>query len=196
MELWIGVLIAVVLGFGLGVGVTWWITRKQAGGTSVTALQEEHAEFREQVSAHFIETADLINRLTDSYKDVFDHLSKGAETLVDEASLRERMPQVSDQEVRLKRIGARSATESDAATRRASSTPSPSTPAKTSSNKAGATVPEASSSPDADEALSKAGAADSSSGSSGRDSSPATTAPSPDVPVGPKATSKGDSKSD
>ncbi|NKI35491.1 DUF1043 family protein [Wenzhouxiangella sp. XN79A] len=107
MELWIGVAIAGVIGFGLGALVMWWTDRKRGGGTSVATLKKEHEQFREQVTEHFVETAQRINRLTDSYKDLFDHLSQGAETLIDDASLRERMPRVSDQEVRLKRIGTR-----------------------------------------------------------------------------------------
>lgn len=106
MDLWIGVAVAGAIGFGLGAAAVYWMSRKRTGGTSVAALKQEHEQFREQVSEHFVETARLINRLTDSYKDVFDHLSQGAETLVDDATLRERMPQVSDQEVRLKRLGA------------------------------------------------------------------------------------------
>ena len=105
MDVWVGVMIAGVIGFALGALVMWAMDRKQSGGTSVASLKKEHEEFREQVTDHFVETAERINRLTDSYKDLFDHLSHGAETLVDDASLRERMPQVSDQEVRLKRLG-------------------------------------------------------------------------------------------
>ncbi|MBY6205763.1 ZapG family protein [Halomonas denitrificans] len=107
MDFWIGATIAAIIGFALGALVVWLIDRKRGGGTSVAALKQEHEEFREKVTTHFVETADLINKLTDSYKDVFDHLSKGAETLVDDESLRDRMPRVSDQEVRLKRLGSR-----------------------------------------------------------------------------------------
>lgn len=105
MDIWMGIVVAGLIGFGLGALVMWGLSRKQSGGTSVASLKKEHEQFREQVTDHFVETAERINRLTDSYKDLFDHLSHGAETLVDDASLRERMPQVSDQEVRLKRLG-------------------------------------------------------------------------------------------
>ncbi|MEN1727448.1 MAG: DUF1043 family protein [Pseudomonadota bacterium] len=99
---------ALVLGGIIGAAVVWFMTRQAAGpGHSVKALREENEKFREEVNDHFVETADLINELTDSYKKVFDHLSEGAEKLVDEAVIRERMPQVSDQEIRLKRIGTR-----------------------------------------------------------------------------------------
>ena len=114
MELWIGIAIAGIVGFALGALVMWWMDRKQGGGSSVATLKKEHEQFREQVTEHFVETAQRINRLTDSYKDLFDHLSQGAETLVDDASLRERMPQVSDQEVRLKRLGTRTGSDRQA----------------------------------------------------------------------------------
>lgn len=104
---------ALVLGFAIGALVVWLINRKAAGPShSVKALREESERFREEVNDHFVETAELINQLTDSYKKVFDHLSEGAERLVDEKVIRERMPEVSDQEIRLKRIG-QTSTRSD-----------------------------------------------------------------------------------
>lgn len=97
---------ALALGLAVGALVVWLLTRSAAGpGHSVRQLREENEQFREQVNDHFVQTAELINRLTDSYKAVFDHLSEGAERLVDEQVVRERMPKVSDQEIRLKRIG-------------------------------------------------------------------------------------------
>ena len=113
---------ALVLGFAIGALVVWLINRKAAGPNhSVKALREESERFREQVNDHFVETAELINQLTDSYKKVFDHLSDGAERLVDEKVIRERMPEVSDQEIRLKRIGQTSSRASQPADKKASS---------------------------------------------------------------------------
>jgi uncharacterized protein len=99
----IGVVVGLLLG---GTGVWLWLSRRGSDGGSVAQLKEENARFREEVNEHFVQTAELINRLTDSYKAVFDHLSDGADRLVDEEAVRERMPQVTDQEVRLKHIGA------------------------------------------------------------------------------------------
>jgi uncharacterized membrane-anchored protein YhcB (DUF1043 family) len=98
-------------------------------------MREENERFREQVNDHFVETAELINQLTDSYKKVFDHLSDGAERLVDEKVIRERMPQVSDQEIRLKRIG-QIAPRAEPAARKERAAGSPG-PAATSEPKAG-----------------------------------------------------------
>lgn len=100
--------IAVFVGLLLGGTAVWiWLRQRDgSGGGGVEQIKQENARFREEVNEHFIQTAELINRLTDSYKEVFDHLSAGAERLVDEEAVRERMPQVTDQEVRLKHIGA------------------------------------------------------------------------------------------
>jgi len=90
----------------IGAVAVWMMSRRAAGPShSVKALREESEKFRDEVNDHFVETAELINQLTDSYKKVFDHLSDGAERLVDDKVIRERMPEVSDQEIRLKRIG-------------------------------------------------------------------------------------------
>lgn len=97
----------VVIGLMIGATAAWlWLDRKANNAGSVESLKRENERFREEVNEHFVQTAELINQLTDSYKAVFDHLSEGAERLVDEKAVRERMPQVSDEEIRLKRIGA------------------------------------------------------------------------------------------
>jgi len=97
----------VVIGLMVGATAAWlWLDRKSGSADSVETLKRENERFREEVNEHFVQTAELINQLTDSYKAVFDHLSEGAEKLVDEKAVRERMPQVSDEEIRLKRLGA------------------------------------------------------------------------------------------
>jgi len=57
------------------------------------------------VADHFVKTAELVNQLTDSYKEVFDHLRDGAGSLVDEEILRERLAHRDDDKVTLRRIG-------------------------------------------------------------------------------------------
>lgn len=106
------ILTAVIIGlFGglVGVGVAWLVFSRRAHEPTVAQLKAENEHFREEVNAHFVRSAQLINELTDSYKKVFDHLSDGAERLVDEQAVRERMPQVGQQEVRLRHIGSPSA---------------------------------------------------------------------------------------
>ena len=112
---WMGLGLGVLMG-GILVGVVlWWRARRlEKAGRSVRALEAEHAKFRGQVNDHFVETAGLINRLTDSYKAVFDHLSQGAEQLVEDRVAQSQMPKVSDGEVRLKHIGHRVSVQPDA----------------------------------------------------------------------------------
>ncbi|MDX1626731.1 MAG: DUF1043 family protein [Wenzhouxiangellaceae bacterium] len=113
MEIWIWSIVGLLIGGALGALACWFAMRRSSPQSSLRAIKRENEEFREQVNAHFVETARLINRMTDSYKDVFDHLSQGAEKLVDEKALAERMPQVSDREVRLKHLGKSTAAGKD-----------------------------------------------------------------------------------
>jgi len=106
------IVIGVVAGFIAGGLVVWLLGARRRHEPTVGQLKAENERFREEVNAHFVRSAQLINELTDSYKKVFDHLSDGAERLVDPKTMRERMPQVGRQEVRLRHIGSSSAGDS------------------------------------------------------------------------------------
>lgn len=114
MEIVIWLILGLVVGGVVGALATWWISRARGGAVSVMQLKQENDKFRNEVTEHFVETARLINQMTDSYKQVFDHLSSGAEKLVDEKSLAERLPPASGQEVKLSQFGASVASEKDA----------------------------------------------------------------------------------
>ncbi len=108
------------LGFGVLLGavivaswVAWRARQADKSGRSIRVMEAQHQQFRDEVNHHFVETAELINRMTDSYKAVFDHLSRGAERLVEDRVVQERMPKVGDHEVRLKHIGHRVKLEKD-----------------------------------------------------------------------------------
>jgi uncharacterized membrane-anchored protein YhcB (DUF1043 family) len=47
-------------------------------------LEHQQEDYQHQVTEHFSETADLLNQLTDSYRDVHNHLAKGAQLLCGE----------------------------------------------------------------------------------------------------------------
>ena len=99
-------MVGLAAGIVIGAIVVWLIVARRTHAPSVSQLKAENERFREEVNAHFVQSAQLINELTDSYKKVFDHLSDGAERLVDTEAVRERMPQVGRHEVRLRHIGA------------------------------------------------------------------------------------------
>ncbi len=44
-------------------------------------MQRSHSNYREEVSDHFSMTAELVQQMTDSYKDVYQHLATGAQEL-------------------------------------------------------------------------------------------------------------------
>lgn len=115
MEFVIWLIVGLVIGGGIGALATWWISRARGGAVSVMQLKQENEKFRNEVTEHFVETARLINQMTDSYKQVFDHLSSGAEKLVDDHKLAERLPPSSGQEVKLSNFGAPASAGSRAA---------------------------------------------------------------------------------
>ena len=47
----------------------------------VKDMQGQQQDYQEEVSNHFNQTAQLLNQLTDSYKDVHSHLAEGAQLL-------------------------------------------------------------------------------------------------------------------
>lgn len=44
-------------------------------------MKQQQESYQSEVSEHFVETADLLNQLTTSYRDVHNHLAKGAQLL-------------------------------------------------------------------------------------------------------------------
>lgn len=51
--------------------------------SQLSELQDKQENYQQEVSDHFVETAKLLNQMTDSYRDVHNHLAKGAQLLAD-----------------------------------------------------------------------------------------------------------------
>src|SRR5690554_2534908 len=49
--------------------------------TQVESLKRTQAEYREQVIEHFNTSAELVQQMTESYRDVYQHLATGAQSL-------------------------------------------------------------------------------------------------------------------
>ena len=49
--------------------------------------QNKFDDYRDEVTDHFEQTSKLVNRMTESYRDVYEHLSKGAQSLAVDAKL-------------------------------------------------------------------------------------------------------------
>lgn len=98
------IIIYLSTGLALGVGLTLFYQRYRKP-RSVQQLDAEYKKLQEDVMEHFVTTANLVNDMTDSYKAVFDHLNAGANKLVDNTELRERLPHEDQRVITLSRIG-------------------------------------------------------------------------------------------
>lgn len=49
-------------------------------------LQQQQENYQHEVSEHFVETAKLLNQMTDSYREVHKHLAKGAQLLAGDSA--------------------------------------------------------------------------------------------------------------
>lgn len=82
-------LISLVVGFFIGRNIG-----GSAGHGDSKALAEakkELADYKQSVSEHFGKTADLVDNLTQSYKDVFDHLGGSAKSLLSEEQVKHHL---------------------------------------------------------------------------------------------------------
>ncbi len=78
---WMGAAIGLAAGCLLG-GVIVYLTQKtRGGGKTARQVQSEFADYREQVQTHFDKTSDLFRGMTQQYRDLYTHLSSGAQTL-------------------------------------------------------------------------------------------------------------------
>ena len=59
-------------------------------------LQRSHARYKEEVSEHFSTTAGLVQQMTDSYRDVYQHLAIGAQELCSGDVASQLLPAASD----------------------------------------------------------------------------------------------------
>ncbi len=57
--------------------------KRQALSSQLDEVKEELTTYKQGVTEHFEKTAALVNKLTDTYKDVHQHLAQGAQSLCD-----------------------------------------------------------------------------------------------------------------
>lgn len=77
-------LIALII--GLGIGAFFGLRKSPAAKAEelekhLTEMQQQQEEYQHEVTEHFAQTAQLLDKLTDSYRDVHNHLAQGAQTL-------------------------------------------------------------------------------------------------------------------
>lgn len=73
----VGVVIGVVLASRMNTSPS----RVQELENQIRGLKESHGEYRDNVSDHFSMTAELVQHMTQSYQEVYQHLATGAQDL-------------------------------------------------------------------------------------------------------------------
>lgn len=76
---------ALIIGAVAGAAITQRFGNSQGSQAQLedqlNELRQQAENYQHEVSEHFTETAQLLNQLTASYRDVHNHLAKGAQTL-------------------------------------------------------------------------------------------------------------------
>jgi len=80
-----------LLSLGLGIACGWALGMRRKSKRDViidleTRLEraiESRADYEAEVAEHFARTAELLNRMTQDYREVYNHLASGAENLCD-----------------------------------------------------------------------------------------------------------------
>ncbi len=73
----VGVIIGIVIGY-LGLGDS---RKAQELQDKLDELQQEFDQYRDKVSNHFLQTSALVQKMTSSYRQVYEHLASGSEEL-------------------------------------------------------------------------------------------------------------------
>ncbi len=97
--------IAAIFGFLLGILLTRLSLKGNNNASQIQTLEEELAKYKTQVSDHFVETAELVNTMTQSYKSVYEHLQNGAFGLVGEDTLQKRLPDINEEPIEFDYLG-------------------------------------------------------------------------------------------
>ena len=100
MSIWLIAIGSLAVGIVIGIAFTRRLgtdaTRIQQLEEKLESMLESHTEYRTNVSEHFNMTSELINKMTDSYKKVYEHLASGAQDLCSDQVAEKLLPLQSD----------------------------------------------------------------------------------------------------
>jgi uncharacterized membrane-anchored protein YhcB (DUF1043 family) len=88
--------IGVVVGVVLASRISSSPSRVRELESQIRKLKENHTEYRDSVSDHFSMTAELIQHMTESYREVYQHLASGAQDLCSNEVANKLLPADSD----------------------------------------------------------------------------------------------------
>jgi len=102
MESMIYVLAAGIMGLLIGMAAMYLMQRKGGDQAQTKAVEKKLEQYQQEVEQHFAKTADLIDNLTSSYQEVFQHLSDSAEHLLTEEQIKQQLLNRKSREVTIK----------------------------------------------------------------------------------------------
>jgi hypothetical protein len=82
---WLWLALTLIAGIGIGVFIAYRFLPSASGNRrlseEVDELKASQAKYEQEVQAHFTKTGELFETLTNSYREVYEHLASGAVTL-------------------------------------------------------------------------------------------------------------------
>ena len=91
-EVWVIAILAAAVGIALGYFLNRRLypvaRRSHEVEQQLHSLQEQHKNYRYDVNAHFNRTAELLSQLANSYREVHNHLARGAIDLCDPGAVK------------------------------------------------------------------------------------------------------------
>ena len=83
--LWSVGLVSIISGLVIGLGIAYLTNKDKIRAkqlqNELDALEQRFTDYRNQVSEHFLQTSELVDKMTSSYREVYEHLAKGSESL-------------------------------------------------------------------------------------------------------------------
>ena len=97
---WLFGLVGLALGLVVGILAAGRLnvnpTRVRELEAEIRQLKDNHSDYRDSVSDHFSITAELVQQMTESYRDVYQHLASGAQDLCTSEVAGKLLPAESD----------------------------------------------------------------------------------------------------
>ena len=77
----------------IGLGLGFWIAQLRSGKQVAKAadVQQQFDDYRQSVTAHFGRTAEHFQAIGEQYRELYEHMASGADTLIDPQAMEEKL---------------------------------------------------------------------------------------------------------
>lgn len=100
-DMLVTLIIVALIAFFIGFFIARSMRGNSSSDSTMSDAQKELENYKIAVNEHFGKTADLVDNLTQSYKDVFEHLGESAKSLLTEEQLKKHLDTRADKAVTL-----------------------------------------------------------------------------------------------